>query len=157
MRFRTAHHEASDLKVSGQARVDAIVAAARASVAPPLARTIYRAPIIASLKASSSVLDLRLQEELEFTRRIIDAFGEQLANDPILLTRYQSGLQSLDLATQILGHLARILGSENKIQAAEQTPMESLKARLLRGDEPMTPGQGVPDLQRSASNPFAHC
>lgn len=156
MRFRVAHHDASDLEVTGQARVDAIVAAARASVALPAARTIYRAPIMAPLKASSSLLDQRLQEELEFTRRIIEALGEQLAKDPILLTRYQSGLQSLDMATQTIGHLARVIGAEDKVQAAEQTPMESLKVRLLRGDEPIRPGQGVPDLQRSVSNPFAH-
>ncbi len=155
MRFRVARPEASDHGVTGQARIDAIVAAARASVVPPKARTIYRAPIMAPLEASSSLLDLRVQEELEYIRRTIDAFGEQLANDPILLTRYQSELQSLDMATQTLSHLARVIGSEDKVQAAEQTSMESVKARLLRGNEPMRPGERVPDLQRSSFSPFA--
>jgi len=155
MRFWTVRAEPSGAELAGQARVDAIVAAAKASVASPTARTIYRAPLNAPLRPSPNVIDQRLQEELEFTRRIIEAFGEQLAHDPILVNRYQSGLQSLDMATQVLGHLARVIGSADKVEAADQTPMEGLKARLLRGDEPMTPGHGTLDLHRSASNPFA--
>ena len=154
MKLPILNRSSPEASATGQTRVDAIMAAARASVGPPAVRSIYRAPMLPAPRASRSSLDHRIQEELDFTQRTLEALGEQLANDPILLTRYQGALQGLDMAAQTLGHLARVIGAEDKIAAAEQTPMESLKARLLRGVEAMIAGQSVLDLQRSSSNPF---
>jgi hypothetical protein len=117
-----------------QARVDAIVAAARAKTAAAEApkRSIYRAPELLPLVPSSDPIDARLQEELATTRRMIEALGDELSNDPILLMRYQHSLQSIDLMAQTLGHLACVIGSADRAEAIDRIGMANLKARLTR-------------------------
>lgn len=117
-----------------QARVDAIVAAARAKTAAADApkRTIYRSPELLPLVPSQDLLDQRMQEELASTRRMVEALGDELANDPILLMRYQHQLQSIDLMAQTLGHLACVIGSADRAEAIDRIGMASLKARLTR-------------------------
>lgn len=117
-----------------QARVDAIVAAARAKTAAAEApkRNLYRAPELLPLRPSQNLVDQRIQEELASTRRMVEALGDELANDPILLMRYQHSLQSIDLMAQILGHLSCVIGSEDRAEAIDRIGMASLKARLTR-------------------------
>lgn len=117
-----------------QARVDAIVAATRAktAVADAPKRTIYRSPELLPLVPSDNLIDQRIQEELASTRRMVEALGDELANDPILLMRYQHQLQSIDLMAQILGHLSCVVGSKDRVEAIDRIGMASLKARLTR-------------------------
>jgi hypothetical protein len=117
-----------------QARVDAIVAAARAkTAAAEPKRTVYRAPDILPLTPSTDSIDQRIQEELATVRRMVEALGDELSNDPILLMRYQQSLQSVDLMAQTLGHLACVIGSADRVEAIDRIGMASLKARLTRG------------------------
>ena len=118
-----------------QARVDAIVAAARAKTAAAEApkRNLYRSPEMLPLVPSDNLVDHRIQEELASTRRMVEALGDELSSDPILLMRYQQSLQSIDLMAQILGHLACVVGSADRAEAIDRIGMASLKARLTRG------------------------
>ena len=129
-----AFRKVDDDQLRAQARVDAIVAAARAGSAAAEApkRNVYRAPEQLPLTSSVDELDIRIQEELATTRRMIEALGDELSNDPILLTRYQTSLQSIDLMAQTLGHLACVIGSGDRAEAIERIGMASLKARLKR-------------------------
>lgn len=129
-----AFRKSDDDQARAQARVDAIIAATRAktAVADAPKRTIYRAPELLPLVASDDPIDQRLQDELANTRRLVEALGDELANDPILLMRYQHALQSIDLMAQILGHLACVVGSANRAEAIDRIGMASLKARLTR-------------------------
>lgn len=145
----------ADAPIVNQARVDAIMAAARASSPQPLQRPLYRVPAIPPLQASGIALELRVQEEMELMRRMLDAVGDQLANDPILLTRYQATLQSIDIISQTLGHLARVIGSEDKSEAINRIGMDNLKARLARSTGKIEGDGALPSLRRSDSNPFA--
>jgi hypothetical protein len=135
-----------------QARVDAIVAAARAKSAAAEApkRNLYRSPELLPLRPSTDLLDQRMQEEIASTRRMVEALGDELSNDPILLMRYQQSLQSIDLMAQILGHLACVIGSADRMEAVERIGMANLKARLTRGMVTDTVA-----FQRADHNPFA--
>jgi hypothetical protein len=146
------NRETDSDQARAQSRVDAIVASARAKVAEAEApkRSVYRSPDQLPLIASTDPTEIRVSEELAHTRRIIEALGDELANDPILLMRYQNALQSVDLMAQTLGHLASVVGSANKQEAIERIGMSSLKARLSR----CTVADGAA-FHRSETNPFA--
>ncbi len=142
----------NDIEAAGQARVEAIVASARAQapVAIP-ARSLYREPTCTPLRTSDSVLDNRLAEELAFARRTLEAMGETLCDDPILLSRHQVTLQSVDLLSQIIGHIASVIGASDREEAVARVGMVELRNRLNR-DRLVDAGVG---LQRTATNPFS--
>lgn len=135
-----------------QARIDAIVAAARAAshVPPQRCAASFAQPVLTD--RSPQIVDQRLEEELATISRQVDAIGDRLSDDPILLNRYPALLQALDNAAQSLAHLAVIAGAEDRYGAAATVPVGELRARLLRGNGIATP----PRLERSAANPFAH-
>jgi hypothetical protein len=141
-----------DVKAAGQARVDAIVASARAQspVATPV-RKPYREPLAMPVRPSDDVLDNRLAEELAFARRTLESMGEILCDDPILLTRHQVTLQSVDLLSQIIGHIASVVGAADREDAVSRIGMVELRNRLNR-DRIIAAGAG---LQRTESNPFS--
>ncbi len=84
------------------------------------------------LTISDDVVDQRLSEELAYMRRALDALGDTLCADPIILARYASALQQFDIIGQTLGHLATIVGTSNRAEAIERVGMRELKARLQR-------------------------
>ena len=137
-----------------QSRIDAIVAAARAQDPVPDKRPLFREVSCAPLVPSSQLIDRRLEEELAFVRRSLDAMGERLADDPILLTRYQTLLQSFDLLGQTLGHLATVVGAADRAEAVERIGMVELRARLQRTEAGSA--QSGPTLVRGYSNPFSN-
>jgi len=130
---------------------ETVVSIVDASILSMPTRSIYRAPIVSPQMASANPLDRHLREELEYTRRTLEVFARELSNDPILQTRYKAGLQSLRVATQTLGHIAQIVGSENKAEAVVHSSLKSLNARLLRGEASMLSVQDPSNLQGSAS------
>ena len=81
---------------------------------------------------SEALLCIRLGEEIDYVRRMLDAMGDQLSGDPILLRRHAVALQSLDIVGQILGHLGSIIRSSDPQAAVEKIGMGDLKARLTR-------------------------
>ena len=97
-------------------------------------RPIRRDPPLRAVPAPSSneVLHQRLGEELDYVRRMLDALGDQLAGDPILIRRHAVALQSLDIIGQILTHVGNIIRSGDPQSAVEEIGMSDLRARLTR-------------------------
>lgn len=77
-------------------------------------------------------LRIRLGEELDYARRMLDITGDDLSNDPVTLSRHTVSLQYLDKVGQILGHVANIIRSTDPQSVVEEVGMGDLKARLTR-------------------------
>lgn len=116
---------------SPQARVDAIQADFRAN---PERRSIRREPppLPAALVPTDDALQLRLAEELEYARRMLDAMGDSLTADMALLARHGMALQTVDICGQILGHISDVIRSSDPAGAVDLIGMCELKARLKR-------------------------
>jgi hypothetical protein len=82
--------------------------------------------------ATEDALSLRLGEELDFVRRMLDALGDELSSDPILMRRHAVALQSLDKVGQILGHVRNVIRSSEPLSAVAEIGMSDLRARLSR-------------------------
>ena len=103
--------------------------------AEPSARPSIRRdppPTPAALVATDDLLRLRLAEEVDYARRMLDALGNRLSGDANVIARHANALQSLDVVGQLLGHLADIIRSSDPDVAVERLGMEELKARLTR-------------------------
>lgn len=109
----------------GQARVDAIQTAVRAGAVLPA-----EPPAAGTLDAAE--LERRVAEEVVHVQRLIDALGEELVEDPVMLQRHMRLLQNLDRASQILEHLGAVLGASDRVAAAQGIAMQDLRERLLR-------------------------
>ena len=81
---------------------------------------------------SEDALNIRLGEELDYVRRMLEALGDQLSGDPILIRRHAVALQSLDIVEQILGHVGNVVRSSDPQAAVEDIGMGDLRARLMR-------------------------
>ena len=136
---------------AGQARVDAIVAAARAQDQAAVVRPLFREALSTPLEPSAILLDRRLEEELAFCRRTLEGMGDALCDDPILLARHQVTLQSVDLIAQMLGHIASVVGAADRENAVSRIGMVELRNRLTR--EPLDLTKIA--LHRAATNPFS--
>ena len=124
--------KAAEAAAQRQARCDLIQADFRAE---PKARPSIRReppPLPAALVPTDDVLRLRLAEELDYARRILDAMGNQLSNDPTIIARHMVSLQSVDVIGQLLGHIANVIRSSNPPGAVERIGMGELKGRLTR-------------------------
>ena len=115
-----------------QARCDSIQAEFRAQT--PARRSIRRdpPPIPPALIPTDDPLLLRLAEELEYARRMLETMGDTLAADGLLVARHVTALQAVDIAGQILGHVANVIRSSDPAGAVERIGMGDLKARLTR-------------------------
>jgi hypothetical protein len=58
--------------------------------------------------------------------------GDELSSDTLVVGRHLAELQSLDIAGQMLGHIASILRSGDMGDAVDRIGMADLKARLMR-------------------------
>ena len=114
-----------------QARVDAIQAEHRAE-APR--RSIRRdpPPIPAALIPTDDELKVRLAEELEYARRMLETMGDALSSDGAVVMRHAVALQTIDIVGQLLGHVAAVTRSSDPIGAVQRIGMCELKARLTR-------------------------
>jgi hypothetical protein len=115
-----------------QARCDVIQADFRAE--PKGRRSIRRdpPPLPQALVPTGDPLLLRLAEELDYTRRMLDVMGDELASDGLIVTRHMTALQSVDIVGQILGHIASVIRSSDPPGAVDRIGMSDLKARLTR-------------------------
>jgi len=115
-----------------QARCDVIQADFRAE--PKGRRSIRRdpPPLPQALIPTGDPLLLRLAEELDYTRRMLDVMGDELASDGLIVARHMTALQSVDIVGQILGHIASVIRSSDPPGAVEHIGMSDLKARLTR-------------------------
>lgn len=124
-----------------QSRCDAIQAQYRAeaqerssTAGPPERRSIRRnpPPLPAALTPTDDPLQLRLAEELEYVRRMLDQMGDTLSADPMVVSRHMTSLQTVDIVGQILGHVANVTRSSDPGGAVDRIGMCELKARLTR-------------------------
>ncbi|MEO7276868.1 MAG: hypothetical protein ABIW33_02460, partial [Sphingomicrobium sp.] len=115
-----------------QARCDAIQSEFRSSA--PQRRSIRREapPLARALVPTDDLLSLRLAEELDYVRRLLDQMGDALIADPTVLVRHGVALQSVDVVGQVLGHLASVIRSSDPGGAVDRIGMSDLKGRLLR-------------------------
>jgi hypothetical protein len=127
---------------SAQERCDAIQAEfrsqhpERASIRrePQPRRSIRREPppTPKALVPTDNLLKLRMAEELEYARRMLDLMGEELSGDHIVVSRHVASLQTVDIAGQILGQFATLIRSSDPEGAVDLLGMAELKTRLQR-------------------------
>lgn len=111
---------------ASQGRVDLIQAAARAGrPAAPL-------PAPAPEDRWIPELDSRMAEELAFVQRLVEGLGDELVADAEIVHRHAHALQNIDVASQILGYLSRVIGAHDRADAVRDIGMEDLRARLTR-------------------------
>ena len=125
-----------------QARCDAIQAAYRAEQEQrpsvrrePEPRPSIRRdppPLPKAKVPTDDLLKLRLADELEYARRMIETMGDTLSVDPNLVMRHMVALQSIDIAGQILGHVANVIRSSDPEGAVDLIGMSELRGRLKR-------------------------
>ena len=77
-------------------------------------------------------LRLRLAEELDYARRLLDSMGDALSTDLGLVMRHIVALQSIDIIGQLLGHIATVIRSSAPDRAVDRIGMSDLKARMTR-------------------------
>jgi hypothetical protein len=114
-----------------QARCDAIQAEHRSAEAPRSIRC-DPPPLPAALIPTDDQLKVRLAEEFEYARRMLEAMGDALSNDTGVVMRHAVSLQSIDIVSQLLGHIAAVTRSSDPIGAVQRIGMCELKARLTR-------------------------
>ena len=90
------------------------------------------APLPPAPVLTGDQLKLRLSEELEYARRMLDQMGDSLASDSNVLMRHGVSLQSVDIVGQVIGHIANVIRSGNPQAAVDGIGMAELKARLQR-------------------------
>ena len=114
---------------------DAIQAEFRADQANNDKRSIRRAdapPLDPALVPTDDELRIRLAEELDYARRMLDAMGDELAADMGVVMRHGVALQTVDIVGQMLGHISNVTRSAAPELAVEKIGMCELKARLTR-------------------------
>jgi hypothetical protein len=114
---------------------DAIQEEYRAELVAGDRRSIRRddaPPLDPALVPTEDELRLRLAEELDYARRMLDAMGDELSADMGVVMRHGVALQSVDIVGQMLGHIANVTRSAAPDHAVEKIGMCELKARLTR-------------------------
>jgi hypothetical protein len=89
-------------------------------------------PVPNALIPTDDQLRLRLAEEIEYARRLLDVMGEALTSDRAVVVRHGTALQSVDIVGQMMGHIANVIRSSDPDGAVELIGMAELKARLQR-------------------------
>lgn len=118
-----------------QAAVDAVQAEFRAERAAPEKRSIRRdkvPPLDPALVPTDDQLRLRLADELDYARRLLEAMGDDLSSDMAMVMRHAVALQSVDIIGQMLGHIAAVTRSSAPDRAVQRIGMGELKGRLTR-------------------------
>lgn len=95
-------------------------------------RRVNAPPLDPALVQTEDPLRLRLAEELEYARRLLDLMGDQLTSDPAIVSRHCAALQTIDIVGQMLSHIASVTRSSVPERAVERIGMAELKARLKR-------------------------
>ena len=117
-----------------QAAVDAVQAEFRAEQNAPEKRSLRRdpPPLDPALVPTDDQLRVRLAEELEYARRMLDTMGDELSADMGVVMRHAVALQTIDIVGQMLGHIAAVTRSSAPDRAVDRIGMCELKGRLTR-------------------------
>ena len=89
-------------------------------------------PLAGTIEPTDDPLRLRLAEELDYARRMINALGDTLAADNMVVVRHGAVMQSLDIVGQMIGHVSNVVRAEEPDEVVQSIGMSELKARLLR-------------------------
>jgi hypothetical protein len=81
---------------------------------------------------TDDVLRLRLADELDYARRMIEAMGDNLSADSGVVMRHTVQLQTVDIVGQMIGYIAAVIRSRDPEHAIDGIGMCELKARLQR-------------------------
>jgi hypothetical protein len=124
---------AADLH-AGNDTSDAGAIRAHFTAEPTPRRSIRRdpPPLPKAMTLTDDQLRLRLAEELEYARRMLTEFGDELSSDGLMVSRHLAQLQTVDIVCQMLGHIAAVIRSSDPPSAVDAIGMGALKARLLR-------------------------
>ena len=114
-----------------QERCDSILSEVRALPRPSIRRDPPPAPPPPPAP-TDDVLSLRLAEELEYARRMLDVMGDELSADAAVVMRHSMALQSVDIIGQMLGHIANVVRSSDPKESVNRIGMGDLKNRLMR-------------------------
>ncbi len=109
----------------GQMRVDAIQAAVRSGSVLATEPPPFGAPI-----GGERRIDGRIAAELETVKRLLDAVGDEITDDPDVLSRFSGALQNFDIACQIIAHLGAVVAATDRAGAIACLPMHDLRNRL---------------------------
>jgi hypothetical protein len=115
---------------AAQARCDSIISETKSHLRPSIRRDPPATPPPPG--PTDDVLRLRLAEELEFARRMLDTMGDELSADAAVVMRHSVQLQSVDIIGQMLGHIANVVRSSDPPETVNRIGMCELKARLTR-------------------------
>lgn len=77
-----------------------------------------------------SPLDLRLAGELDVARAMLEEMGDELSASVAVLADHGVALQSVDIVSQMLGHIANVVRANDRPDAIERIGMGELKAKL---------------------------
>jgi hypothetical protein len=113
-----------------QRRVDAIQAEARVGVGAAAPSRPPASP--GSSDEARDHLRARLADELAYVQRLLESMGDDLVTEPIVVAHHSRTLQNMDVASQILAHLASVVIAEDPVAAVERIGMQDLRARLKR-------------------------
>lgn len=92
-------------------------------------------PVDPALVPCDDPLRLRLADELDYARRMLDSMGDELAADMGVVMRHAVALQAIDIVGQMIGHIATVTRSSAPERAVQRIGMCELKARLTRKSE----------------------
>ena len=98
----------------------------------PSLRRADAPPLDPSRVPTDDELRLRLAEELDYARRMLDAMGDELSADMGVVMRHGVALQTVDIVGQMLGHIANVTRAAAPELAVDKIGMCELKARLTR-------------------------
>lgn len=120
------------MESSGQKRCDIIQAEFRRDTGER--RSIRRdaPPVALALVPTEDILMLRLAEELDYARRMLVLMGDELCADAAIVVRHPRALQSIDIAGQMIGHIASVIRSSDPTGAVDRIGMAEMKARITR-------------------------
>lgn len=111
-----------------EAQVEQVAATARAALGA--ARSEESSSSRKNLE--QDVLTSRLAEEILLVARIIEQLGDEFAEEPLFVLRHGQSLQQMDVAVQVLGHIASIVRAEDPNAAISGIGMQALVGRLCR-------------------------
>lgn len=117
------------LAARDQLAVDAMVEAVRSGGGEVMASSAGPAP---EPRAAPTLPTQRLAEELAYVARLLDSLGDDLCGEPYVVMRHAMKLQNLDIAAQILGHVAAVMVADHPEQAIGSIGMTNLRKRLQR-------------------------
>ena len=112
---------------AAQERVDEAGAQYKAGAPAPAQPVATGAP---TGGPEQGMVNARLCEELGYVARLLEALGDELAEDRTVTARHGAKLQDLDIAIQILGHVGTVLNADDPQSAIARIGMADLRRRL---------------------------